>query len=379
MATFTPMAQTQTSPTLQRYLAQLMQGSPRTIGSGIDNAAKSIVGGLAIGQGRREAAESLEAQLAAALNIPGLVEQPGVLPAGGGMGPPTAPTPGLFPRETIEALHATGMLPDMLGEFMAHQMPVSPVDRARLDMQREGLGLDREGLELRKRQHETDRAFQERKLALEQQELEQAGVPEPLKASEIRNMRLDYREDSAPFVGLATNYEKLASALASETGEGDIAAIFSFMKALDPTSTVREGEQATTQNSAGALQGLWNTYNQVLSGQRLAGPQRQNFLNVAGNWLAQARDRQLTFEQQHTRQAELAEVDPARVVPDLIGKYRDWSPVEAGGRTPLQNAGSGIVDTIVRGARDVLGLDPKPDAQPGGESFDDLVRRYGGG
>lgn len=49
---------------------------------------------------------------------------------------------------------------------------------------------------------------------------------------------------------VATSFEKIAGS--SETGAGDIALIFNFMKMLDPGSTVREGEFATAA-STGAV------------------------------------------------------------------------------------------------------------------------------
>lgn len=46
-------------------------------------------------------------------------------------------------------------------------------------------------------------------------------------------------------------YQRLIEALSFEGGIADISAVFSFMKALDPTSVVREGEFAVTANAGG--------------------------------------------------------------------------------------------------------------------------------
>lgn len=66
-------------------------------------------------------------------------------------------------------------------------------------------------------------------------------------------------------------------------GQGDVALIFEFMKMLDPTSTVREGEFATAKETGGVPESIRNTYNQLLSGAFLQPEQRQEFLAIAGD------------------------------------------------------------------------------------------------
>jgi len=54
------------------------------------------------------------------------------------------------------------------------------------------------------------------------------------------------------------------------TAMGDIGLIFSYMKALDPGSVVREGEQASAQNAAGVPEQIRNAYNRLASVLRFA-------------------------------------------------------------------------------------------------------------
>lgn len=65
------------------------------------------------------------------------------------------------------------------------------------------------------------------------------------------------------------------------TAMGDIGLIFSYMKALDPGSVVREGEQASAQNAAGVPEQIRNAYNRLASGQRLSPQQRTDMMNTA--------------------------------------------------------------------------------------------------
>lgn len=77
-------------------------------------------------------------------------------------------------------------------------------------------------------------------------------------------------------VGLATRTDN------DETpGPGDIGLIFSFMKALDPGSVVREGEFATAQNAGGIPETVRNYYNRVVEGGRLSPQLRREFANTA--------------------------------------------------------------------------------------------------
>lgn len=53
------------------------------------------------------------------------------------------------------------------------------------------------------------------------------------------------------------------------TGPASIAIVYKFMKSLDPTSVVREGEFATAANAGGVPDNIMNAYNRLLKGDRL--------------------------------------------------------------------------------------------------------------
>lgn len=80
-------------------------------------------------------------------------------------------------------------------------------------------------------------------------------------------------------------YRKIQSAAQSKTPAGDISLIFSYMKVLDPNSTVREGEFATAQNAAGIPTQIVNAYNKAREGTRLSDDQRDDFVAQAGSLL----------------------------------------------------------------------------------------------
>lgn len=70
---------------------------------------------------------------------------------------------------------------------------------------------------------------------------------------------------------------------AGATPAGDVSLIFAFMRALDPASTVREGEFATAQNTAGIPGRVKAQYNRAIEGTRLTPEQRDDFKGQVRN------------------------------------------------------------------------------------------------
>lgn len=65
------------------------------------------------------------------------------------------------------------------------------------------------------------------------------------------------------------------------SGPAAVAAVFKFMKVLDPASVVKEDEFATAENSAGVPQAIRNMFNRLQSGERLGQSQFDQFINTA--------------------------------------------------------------------------------------------------
>ncbi len=70
------------------------------------------------------------------------------------------------------------------------------------------------------------------------------------------------------------------------TGADDVAIVFSFMKTIEPNSTVREGEYATAQNTGGVGDKIIATYNSLMRGEKLTQEQRENFLAAGGRQMS---------------------------------------------------------------------------------------------
>ena len=97
------------------------------------------------------------------------------------------------------------------------------------------------------------------------------------------------------------------------SAQNDIAMIFSYMKMLDPTSVVREGEFATAQNAAGVPDQIRNAFNKAQNGQRLNPQQRQEMVKSAREVFLSARETYNNRAEQFRSYATDNGVEPDRV------------------------------------------------------------------
>lgn len=101
------------------------------------------------------------------------------------------------------------------------------------------------------------------------------------------------------------------------SGAGDLAIVYGYMKMLDPTSVVREGEFATAEKTAGIPQQIVGMYNKVLNGQRLAPDVREEFMKMAGG-LYQRNFADVTkIQDQYRELAKRNKLNPENVILDL--------------------------------------------------------------
>jgi hypothetical protein len=98
--------------------------------------------------------------------------------------------------------------------------------------------------------------------------------------------------------------------------QADMAMVFTFMKTLDPTSTVREGEYASAKNAAGVPERIRNQYNATLTGEFLSPQQRQGMVKSAHDvYLARAQSYNEKAQQYHGFFRELGVADPRPYAP----------------------------------------------------------------
>ena len=87
-------------------------------------------------------------------------------------------------------------------------------------------------------------------------------------------------------------------------GATDIAVIFSFMKALDPQSVVREGEFATAQNAGGVIEPIRELNNKIRGGALLSKELRDSFIDAAQDAVDGKKDQAVSTIGTYTKDAK---------------------------------------------------------------------------
>lgn len=134
-------------------------------------------------------------------------------------------------------------------------------------------------------------------------------------------LRDEFTKGAGEFIKVRDAYGRIVASAQNPSAAGDLALIFNYMKVLDPGSTIREGEFATAQNSAGVPAQVRNLFNQVMTGERLAPEQRDDFVNRAGK-LYESQEKGLSkLEGIYTRLAESFNLNPQQITPDYRVDY----------------------------------------------------------
>lgn len=127
-------------------------------------------------------------------------------------------------------------------------------------------------------------------------------------------LRDDYDRDMKDYNTARSAFSRLQTAANDNTGASDIALVYNFMRTLDPTSTVREGEFATAQNSGSLSQSVMNAYNKALKGERLQPEQRQQFVQTAAHQFQSYQERANQLNQRYSGIAQSYGFEPSRIV-----------------------------------------------------------------
>lgn len=117
-------------------------------------------------------------------------------------------------------------------------------------------------------------------------------------------LRDDFAKSTQSYTIVRDQMGIMQAAAKDPSAAGDLAVIFSFMKMVDPTSSVREGEFSNAQNSAGVPDRVRNLYNNALTGQRFDPKVRADFLDQAGKLFG---SKQQTFDSDKKKVESLAE------------------------------------------------------------------------
>jgi len=171
-----------------------------------------------------------------------------------------------------------------------------------------------------------------------------------------KDMRKEYNDLTKDFRESLVGFNKVREAAALDTGAGDIALIFGFMKTIDPSSVVRESEFDLAQNTGGAPDRAKAYINRVISGKRLTPDQRQYFIDAAASQMDAIASLQKDIETRYTYLANKYGYDPTNVVDPYSSKYtRNVSKVMGTKENPHIVASEEEGDRLPEGAYYIVG------------------------
>lgn len=143
----------------------------------------------------------------------------------------------------------------------------------------------------------------------------------------------DFEKATGTFSSVRDAYGRI-QASRQGTGIGDTSLIFSYMKMLDPSSVVREGEFATVQNASGIPQKVMQAYNQALNGQKLADSVRNEIYNTSNSLFQKAQETQGVVTKQYNDRAIAYGIPTDLVTRDVsAGIGNSGAPGATGGAT----------------------------------------------
>lgn len=137
-----------------------------------------------------------------------------------------------------------------------------------------------------------------------------------------KQLRGEFDKQAKNFDEALLGFEKVQKAAMSDTATGatDIALIFGYMKVIDPTSVVREGEFATAEEAGGVGSRIRNIYNKVVKGERLTQEVRDQFVQAARSQFQPYLEMQKGIENRYTNLSEAYDLDPTKVVMSRLPK-----------------------------------------------------------
>lgn len=143
------------------------------------------------------------------------------------------------------------------------------------------------------------------------------------RAAAENSLRDDFTKQAQPFVIQRDAKARLDNI--ETTGAGDMALVFTYMKLLDPTSTVREGEYATAANAAGVPSAIQGLYNKMIGGGQLDDKARNQIKSQANKFYESSAKQ---FDKLQTQFAGIAKRQGLKVDNVVI----DLTPAEQTGK-----------------------------------------------
>lgn len=118
----------------------------------------------------------------------------------------------------------------------------------------------------------------------------------------------------------AQNIQSIAERAKAGEPTAQVALVYQYMKSLDPTSTVREGEYATAKNTTGLPGKVLNTYNSVVKGTFLNANQIDGYVNDSLKLAETANNQILNTSREYDRRANVYGIPNGLVYQTSVGE-----------------------------------------------------------
>lgn len=187
--------------------------------------------------------------------------------------------------------------------------------------------LERQGvMDQRYAQEQTTKKGEfDQNLALKRQEIDASKANKALQAGNFNanQLRDEFNTASKPFQTIVPMYQNIRESAITKnpTPQSDMKLIYAYMKILDPTSTVREGEYATAQNAGSIPDAVRNQWNKLQTGEKLQPTQRQQFATSALEAFRSANQMQGQHMKRYSDLATKMGVDPNQVTYDYARDF----------------------------------------------------------
>jgi hypothetical protein len=200
------------------------------------------------------------------------------------------------------------------------------LDSAKMQQERElalsGQDLTKRGQDITQRGQDITQRGQDigRDTSLREYELKKAEIGEK-RDTRVRGTEEQLRGElmklGGDFRAQSEAYGRVHASASTPGAASAMSLVFSYMKLLDPGSTVREGEQASVRNATGIPERIRNIYNKAVSGDDISPAQRADILGQSERLYQQAEKDYQQKEQQYEKLTQRYGGDPSNVATDF--------------------------------------------------------------
>jgi hypothetical protein len=201
---------------------------------------------------------------------------------------------------------------------------------------------------------------EERRIAMESQTQGRQSIQ---SETDLRKEFLS-QPDARDFPIIASSYQNVVATAQNDSAAGDLSLIFAFMKILDPNSVVREQEFANAQNAASVPDQIRNTYNRILSGERLNPNQRADFVRQAESVYGNRLERYNGLVERYRGLAQEYQYSPDRVA------LAEAMPERPGENATPASDGNGPAEQVTGRVQQYEGAPYQPTFSGPGSSHD---------